>query len=97
MSDKDLHQVIRGIRAGKRALTMHLELPEDIVRRAETNTVELLSILAIQLYADNRLDYADALRLSGLAPPVFNQELIVRALSIQQYQSRQNALRHTAG
>lgn len=66
---------------------MELQLPDDILRRAEASTVDLRIALAIQLYADNRIDYADACRLSSVAPAVFNRELISRALSIQPYPS----------
>ena len=64
---------------------MHLELPDEIIHRAETNAVELRAALAVVLYADNRIDYADACELAGLSGEQFNRELILRRLSIQQY------------
>ena len=64
---------------------MNLNVPDDIVKRAEANELDLRMLLALQLYADNRIDHADAVRLSNLPEAVFNQELLARAMSIQQY------------
>ena len=64
---------------------MHIDVPEDIVVRAQANAVELRIALAVQLYADNRIDHTDACRLAGISPADMNRELVVRALSIQQY------------
>lgn len=64
---------------------MLLELPDDIVCRAEANATELRVALAAQLYADNRIDYADACELAALSKEQFNAELILRHLSIQKY------------
>lgn len=64
---------------------MRIEIPEDIVVRAQTNVVELRIALAIQLYADNRIDHTDACRLAGVTPAELNRELVNRAISIQQY------------
>ena len=64
---------------------MRIEVPEDIVRRAQTSVVELKIALAVQLYADNRIDHTDACRLAGISPAEFNRELVSRALCIQQY------------
>ncbi len=64
---------------------MQLEIPDDIVRAAETNAVELSIYLAVQLYADNRIDHSDACRLAGLPSAALNRELLSRAMGIQQY------------
>lgn len=64
---------------------MDLHLPDEIVQRAEANAADLRLALALQLYADNRLDYADALTLASMPPALFNQELLHRQLSIQPY------------
>ena len=66
---------------------MLLEIPDDIVRRAETNATELNLLLAIQLYADNRIDHADACRLSRLSAAALNRELLDRQIGIQEYPS----------
>jgi len=67
---------------------MKLELPNDILRRAEVNTADVLVAVAIQFYADNRIDYDDAVRLSGLSPATFSRELVTRGLVVQQYLRR---------
>ncbi len=64
---------------------MEIKIPDEIVRRAEANATELRVALAIQLYADNRIDYIDALELAGMPKPYFNKELLSRGLSIQDY------------
>lgn len=64
---------------------MRIDVPEDIVLHAQTNVVELKIVLAVQLYADNRIDHADACRLAGVTPAELNRELVSRALCIQQY------------
>lgn len=64
---------------------MKIHIPDDIVARAETNAIEIRIALAVQFYADNRLDHADACALADLSPSAFNQELLSRAVSIQQY------------
>jgi len=64
---------------------MHLDVPDDILRRAEANAGDLRVALAIQLYADNRIDHADACSLAGVPAAVFNRELLARGLSVQQY------------
>lgn len=66
---------------------MRLSVPDDIVERAEAGAGELLLAMAIQLYADNRIDHADACRLAGLAAPVFNREIVTRGISIHIYPS----------
>jgi len=75
---------------------MRLDVPNDIVRRAEATAGELLLAMAIQLYTDNRLDYSDARRLAELPTDVFNQELVRRNISINQYPSIQVGVRKDA-
>ncbi len=64
---------------------MLLEIPDKIVRRAETNATELAVLLAIQLYADNRIDHADACRLADLSATDSNRELLHRHIVVQEY------------
>ena len=64
---------------------MNIEVPDDIVRRAEANATELKIALAVQLYSDNRLDYRDACRLAGVEEALFTQELLSRHIGVQQY------------
>ena len=64
---------------------MQVHVPDEIVRRAETNEIDLRIALAVQLYADNRIDHADACRLADLPPAAFNRELLARAVCVQQY------------
>jgi len=64
---------------------MNLSIPDDIVRRAEAGAGDLLAALAIQLYADNRIDHADACRLAGTSRADFNRELVTRGISIHLY------------
>lgn len=64
---------------------MLLEVPDEILRRAEANATDMRVAMAVQLYADNRLDHADAVRLSGLSSRAFDRELVSRGLSLQQY------------
>ncbi len=64
---------------------MQLKLPDDILRRAEANQEDLRLALAVQLYADNRIDYTDALKLAGVSHDVLTRELLSRALSVQSY------------
>jgi predicted HTH domain antitoxin len=64
---------------------MNLRIPDDIVARAEAGGGELLLALAIQLYADNRIDHADACRLAGISRPDFNREIVTRGISIHLY------------
>jgi predicted HTH domain antitoxin len=64
---------------------MKLTIPDDIVQRAEVGEGDLRIALALQLYADNRLDHADACRLAQLSVGRLNEELLRAGLSIQQY------------
>ncbi len=61
---------------------MKLELPDDILLGAETTNQELRMALALQLYSDGRVDYADACRLAEVAPGIFDRELAGRDISI---------------
>ena len=76
---------------------MKIEIPDAIVQHAEATADELRAALAIQLYADNRIDYADACRLAGVSKAVFNGELLSRALSIQQYPAGSAAKQRSTG
>jgi predicted HTH domain antitoxin len=64
---------------------MKLDVPDDIVSRADANAAELLVALAVQLYADNRIDHRDACRLARMPAAVLNRELLARHISVQQY------------
>ena len=64
---------------------MHLHLPDDILRRAETGEADVRLAIAIQLYTDNRIDHDDACRLAGINRAEFTRELLHRAISVQQY------------
>ena len=72
-------------RSASRAGQMRLEIPDDIVRRAEANASDLRLSLAIQLYVDNRIDHLSACRLAELSADGFNRELLSRQIGIQQY------------
>ncbi|HUT61985.1 MAG TPA: UPF0175 family protein [Phycisphaerae bacterium] len=64
---------------------MRLDVPDDIVQLAEANAGDLMLALAIQLYADNRIDHADACRLARLSNAQLNCELVERGISIHMY------------
>jgi predicted HTH domain antitoxin len=66
---------------------MRLFIPEDIVVRAEATEADLLLAMAVQLYADNRIDHADACRLSQRTAGELNRELLRQGLVVQQYQA----------
>ena len=66
---------------------MKLTVPDDILEHGELNETELRLALAVQLYADNRIDHADACRLAGADTAALNRELLRLGLSIQQYPS----------
>lgn len=66
---------------------MLIEVPDDIVRRAQVNEFDLKIALAVELYADNRIDHADACRLTGLSVDEFSRELMDRAICVHQYPS----------
>ena len=64
---------------------MELILPDDIIARGELNQRDVRLALAVQLYADNRIDYADACRLADAEPKAFSAALLRAGLSLQQY------------
>ena len=64
---------------------MKLNIPQDIVRRAEATQGDMRIALAVQLYADNRIDHADARKLARLSATQLNHELLARGITIQQY------------
>jgi predicted HTH domain antitoxin len=64
---------------------MNLNVPDDIVQRAEAGGGDLLLALAIQLYADNRIDHADACLLASVSRSDFNRELVTRGISVHLY------------
>ena len=64
---------------------MLFEVSDDIIRRAEVNATDLRIALAVQLYADNRIDYTDACQMAGLSSVAMNRELVERGITIQQY------------
>lgn len=64
---------------------MELTLPDDILRRGELSAADVRLALAVQLYADNRVDHADACRLAGIEAGELNRELLRVGLSVQEY------------
>ena len=64
---------------------MRLTIPDDIVQRAAVGEWDVRLALAVQFYADNRLDHADACRLAGVSAEAFNGELLRLGLGVQQY------------
>jgi len=64
---------------------MKLTIPDDIMRQAAAGEWDVRLALAVQFYADNRLDHADACRLAGMTPDAFNEELLRHGLGVQQY------------
>ena len=63
-------------------MSVELRIPEDILQAAGLTEQECLIELAVHLYADRRLAFAQALRLSGLSRLEFEEELARRALSL---------------
>ncbi len=61
---------------------MKLDIPDHIVRRAEANSRDVLFAVAVQFYADNRLDHDDAVALSGVTAKMFDRELISRGICV---------------
>ena len=64
---------------------MELDLPDDILRRGGVTATDARIALAVQLYADNRIDHADACRLAGVPACELNEELLRVGLGVQQY------------
>jgi len=75
---------------------MKLDLPDNVVRRAEISHKELLLILAIQLYADGRIDHTDACNMAQVTT-VLNRELTRRDLSVLMYPQNVNWRQRRAG
>lgn len=75
---------------------MRVEIPRDIVIRAGANKGDLRLAMAVQFYADNRIDHADACRLADIPAAELNRELLARGLSIHQYPSVETAGSHRA-
>ena len=67
---------------------MWMEIPDSVVRQAETNATEMALLLAVQLYADNRIDHGAAARLARVSPASFTRELLRRSLGVQVYPSQ---------
>lgn len=67
---------------------MQLNVPDDIVQRGELSAGQLRLALAVQLYAGNRIDHADACRLADVSAGRLNRELLRLGLSVQQYPTR---------
>ena len=76
-----------GLRSGpiEVAAAMELKIPDDILQRGQLGEGDVRMALAVQLYADNRIDHVDACRLAGVSAGRFNRALIRLGLSIQQY------------
>ena len=64
---------------------MKLDLPDDILRRAEVSAGEIRLVLAVQLYAEHRIHYSDACRLAGVPVDVLNRALAERDLCVMTY------------
>jgi predicted HTH domain antitoxin len=76
---------------------MRLNLPDDILLRGEANATDCRLILAVGLYADRRIDYADACKLAQVTPAILSRELIHRGITIQQYPAIAGRTRRSAG
>ena len=64
---------------------MKLDLSDDVIHRAEVTARELRLLLAVQLYAENRIDYHDACQLAEIVPALLDRELTLRNISILRY------------
>jgi predicted HTH domain antitoxin len=62
---------------------MQFLIPDDIVIKAQANLTDISMAVAVEFYADNRIDHADACRLANTSPERFNRELLRRGLGIQ--------------
>ena len=76
---------------------MNLNLPDEIVARGELSEYDVRLALAVQLYADNRLDHADACRLADVPPASLNAALLEAGLSLQQYPTSRLSDRRSVG
>ena len=70
---------------------MKLTLPDDILRRGGINATDVRIALAVQLYADNRVDHADACSLAGVPAEWLNRELLRLGLGVQEYPAKHSA------
>ena len=61
---------------------MKLEIPEDILQAAGMTESDCLAELAVHLYADRRVSFAQALRLCGLKRAEFEKELARRDIAL---------------
>jgi len=64
---------------------MQFLIPDDIVVKAQANLTDISMAVAVEFYADNRIDHSDACRLANTSPERFNRELLRRGLGIQIY------------
>jgi len=64
---------------------MQFRIPDDIVIKAQANLTDISMAVAVEFYADNRIDHADACRLADTTPERLNRELLRRGLGIQIY------------
>ncbi len=63
-------------------VSVELRIPEDIFEAAGLTKRECLIQLAVHLYAERRLAFAQALRLAGLSRLEFEKELARRDISL---------------
>lgn len=61
---------------------MKLEIPEEILKVAGLTEKDCLVELALHLYAEKKIPFAHALRLSDLSRPQFEAELAKRDLTV---------------
>lgn len=64
---------------------MKIDIQADIPDTAGANAADVRLAVAIQFYADNRIDHADACQLAEVTPPEFNKELLARGIGMMQY------------
>ena len=62
---------------------MQVQIPDDIIVKAQANVTDVRLAIAVEFYADNRIDHADAKRLAAVTSEQFNRELLRRGLGIQ--------------
>ncbi len=61
---------------------MKLEIPEDILRAAGMTEKDCLAEFAVHFYANRRISFAQALRLSGLKWAEFEEEIARRHVAV---------------
>jgi predicted HTH domain antitoxin len=61
---------------------MQITIPDDISREAGLNPRECLIELVVRLYADRRISFAQALRITVLSRQAFEEELARRDISL---------------